>query len=342
MIIYRGDYYIFQPNGIRDDLPIIYREKPSDEKPYSINLQTEVEDIDYQVNELNQGPTKMEHKADLSQFEKILDRMKTMYRLHEKILSDPKYKQEYQYAVYGIIIDKLNPSTYLHYMITLLTQYLKKMMKQNMNKPHLFKDINEFMEYEKNNLISYQDVIEGYQEGKSKKIGKELYYVGFHKNGNYYILKKLNDDLDYDITKLQPNYLEFVKCNQEIVSRLEKKERIRKEKMMEKTYTYNPVRGLLTFDEKTNEYNFKIVDETTEKKLKTIKGEESIRARVRGQVCKSYQVNDIRKVREKLKMYPLDDQPKRDFLCEDIELYLRYMQEIQNKTHTDVIYFLAD
>lgn len=335
IIIYRGDYYIFQPNGIRDDLPIIYREKPSDEKPYSINLQTEVEDIQYNINQKNVAQ-KMEHKANLSQFEKILDKMKTMYRLHEKILNDPKYKQEYQDAIYGIIIDKLSPNVFLHFMITLLTQYLKKKMKQNMNKPHLFKDIDEFIKYEKNNLISYQDI-----KGKIDK-EKEPFYVGFQKNGNYYILKKINEDLDYDIKKLQPNYLEFVKCNPEIVSRLEKIERLRKEKMMEKTFTYHPIRGLLSFDEKTNEYNFKIVDETTEKKLKTIKGEESIRSRVRGQVCKSYQVNDIRKVRDKLKMYPLDDQPKRDFLCEDIEIYLRYMQGIQNKNHSDVIYFLVE
>jgi hypothetical protein len=341
IIIYRGDYYIFQPNGIRDDLPMIYREKPLDEKPYSINLQTEVENINYNIEQKNVSQ-KMEHKANLSQFEKILDKIKTMYRLHEKILNEPKYKKEYQDAVYGIIVDKLSPHAFLHFMITLLTQHLKKKMKQNMNKPHLFKDIDEFLDYEKNNLISYQDIVQGYQEGKSKKIEKETFYIGFQKNGNYYILKKLNDDLDYDITKLQPNYLEFVKCNPEIIRRLEQKERIRKEKMMEKKYTYNPIRGVLSFDEKTNEYNFKIVDETTEKKTKTIKGEESIRSRVRGQVCKSYQMNDIRKVREKLNMYTLDDQPKRDFLCEDIELYLRYMQGIQNKIHSDLIYFLVD
>jgi hypothetical protein len=75
-------------------------------------------------------------------------------------------------------------------MITLLTQHLKKKMKQNMNKPHLFKDIDEFLDYEKNNLISYQDIVQGYQEGKSKKIEKETFYIGFQKNGNYYILKK--------------------------------------------------------------------------------------------------------------------------------------------------------
>lgn len=72
---------------------------------------------------------------------------------------------------------------------------------------------------------------------------------------------------------------------------------------------------------------FKILDNSISiDGIVTKAGKISKRAIVKGRVCSTYDINQLFKIRDQLGMIKSekDSKVKKDFICEDIEIYLRF------------------
>ena len=97
-LIYRGDYYIFQPLEINDDkLPLFYREQPLDIKPVGVSIIDKVSDIDknttkkntinfnYKI-EFDKVKVKYNNFSDLILMKFVLSRNKDLFNLLKSIV----------------------------------------------------------------------------------------------------------------------------------------------------------------------------------------------------------------------------------------------------------------
>ena len=98
----------------------------------------------------------------------------------------------------------------------------------------------------------------------------------------------------------------------------------------------------MVWDKNKNQYVFKLINREAEKGILTKEKKISVRAMSRGHDCATYKVPEIMDFRRRLNLYLVEGVLKRDFLCHDIEIYLRYQQEIEKKTNGKVIYFVSE
>jgi hypothetical protein len=87
---------------------------------------------------------------------------------------------------------------------------------------------------------------------------------------------------------------------------------------------------------------FKIVNRTKEKAIKTHKGTISKKSEIVGRGCSTYKIPELLKMREYLQLYPLEHKKKIEFLCHDIEIFLRMKQFISEKNNLNETFFLYD
>ena len=97
---------------------------------------------------------------------------------------------------------------------------------------------------------------------------------------------------------------------------------------------FNIIYGRVDFDK--NKYLFKIINKTEEDIILTQEKKVSKRSLIHGRDCKTFQISKILEIRKILGMYDYTDKKKREFICTDIEIYLRYRQNIET---TDIIWF---
>ncbi len=374
-LIYRGDYYIFQPMGLKEDLPVLYRDKPSDYKPTEIRLEQEefiyddkgkkemrVENVkNMEIGEVSRVGKTM--KDELTFLGRVLNEIKIQYNYNkDKIRLNEDYKDEYKLAVIGSVLDKLKTSQYVYFMTILLTMYLRgELEKKNKekNKNSLSEFIKYIMEYENVNMITYRDLTFGHENSTTistkkkkkddKKNNKKSLIVGFRYKDpaqpsigeQYYVLKQLNRDLEFNMNGIDMDDIRFEKCNPEILRRIKQKEQLKimMDDDSKKKLTYNEIYGILAYE--SNDYKFKIADKRKERGQKKATGEASQRAIVSGRVCSTYPVKDISEIRGALNLGEWKTS-KRGDLCNNIEIYLRYQQEIQKKIGTNKIYFIRD
>jgi hypothetical protein len=125
-IIYRGDYYIFQPFDLeRDELPMIYRMNPTSINPEYIDL----ENIELNYLKNNKSEDKIDHINEYKLVEIFIERISSIYNLHIEIIKEndnTKHKKNYIYAIIGLLYDKLNHNEEFLFIKNVLIMDLNK------------------------------------------------------------------------------------------------------------------------------------------------------------------------------------------------------------------------
>jgi superfamily II DNA or RNA helicase len=313
-MIYRGDYYIFQPFDLeRDELPMLYRDYPTSTVPDNVSL----EDIEVNYNE-NSKIISNEKLNENKIINNILESINNTYKLHDKIIennSSKEHKNSYLYAVIGTIYDKLNKEYELIFVKNILIKYLQKS-----NENYIY----EIIEYlnSKNILINYYAHI---IFDKSKI--KEKLYVGYIINKEYYILESICKT--ENIKSIKSKDLKFIICPKNISSKIKSYSQLLKNKKAN-SKNYNIIYGIIELDKKNNLKIFKIVDKSLEEVVLTKEKKTSKRSIIKGRICSTFQINKLIEIREKINMYKFDGKKRVDFICEDLEIYFRYKSIINN------------
>jgi hypothetical protein len=339
-LIYRGDYYIFQPIGYKEDLPMIYREKPSHKKIDRVDL--EQIDVDYENNNSSRIMNMKNKGMNETKFKEVLIEINDKLKKHKNILenkkSDSKEKQnslgteeDFNFAVYGSVIDKLNPTDFMDFLKLLMSEYLIDKLKKDKKKEdkiELFSKkyyINQFINYLKKYFINYYSLFSDSQKNKNK-----VFYIGFHKDNNCYILKDISED-DFNIENLDIQKLEFEKCSQDIIHKLKQLKLIELSTQKEKNKDLKESQILGYIDGR----NFKIIDNSAYTGAKTSKGTFSKRSLPKGRVCSSIKAPVLKKYHDILNISLLSTSTGKStnikYLCENLEIYLRYKQNKEDK-----------
>lgn len=299
-IIYRGDYYIFQPFDLeRDDLPLIYRMNPTSIPPENVDLENI--ELNYINNEKKDIKNKFNEKI-------IIKNIDETYQLHIEIINNKHDKNNiYKMAVIGCIFDRLNENNEINFIQYILKEYLEKSKEDYIN------NIIEYLNL-KNKLINfYRDIL--YDKLKIK----ENIFVGFIVNNNYYILENI---IKYkNIKKIDKN-IYFITCPKEIIAKIKSYRELTKSNNIKKIN--NTIYGIIEFNKKKYSKVFKIIDKSLEEEILTKDKKKSKRSIITGRICSTFQLNKLLEIREKIGMYKLNQKRKIEFICEDIEIYFRY------------------
>ena len=92
---------------------------------------------------------------------------------------------------------------------------------------------------------------------------------------------------------------------------------------------YNSVYGYIEISKNIKIKKFKIVDKTIQQEIRTKQGSVSKRAQITGRDCSTYKMNELLEIRSKMLMYTIDTKRKIQFICNDLEIFLRYKQYLE-------------
>ena len=305
-IIYRGDYYIFQPFDLeRDELPLIYRMNPSDIKPEKIELENI--ELNYENNTENTNYNKLDDSL-INDFIKNID---DMSEIHMKIINNNiKLEEKYILSIIETLYDRLNLNGEIFFIKNILEKYLEKIEIKYISSIIYF--LNN-----KNKLINFYSDI---KDDKTKT--KENLFVGFIVNNKYYIIESINQT--HNIKTFKINKINFIEASKELITKIKTYKNLKKNKMMNSNKNYNKIYGKIEFDENKLIKNFKIIDKSSEEKILTKEQKESKRSSITGRIITTFQIKELLELRNKIGMYSIDGKRKKDFLCDDLEIYLRY------------------
>jgi len=308
-IIYRGDYYVFQPFDLdRDDIPLIYRETPLNSKPYNVALENIAVDYsaDNTKNIINNNNT-----VNIDIYKNIIKNIDYSYNLHIKIL-EPNKKIMYMNSIIGYNIDKLNKKQRIVFIKNILKEYLNK------KKNNYIENIIEYLNNNNQLINFYSDIMH--------KIGKTS-FIGFIFKNEYYILESI--EKTKDIKNIDLNELNFIQCSKETILQINYHRK--KNKIIDDKKEYNIIYGILEYDSKKQINNFKIIDKSIEEKVITKKETTSKRSLITGRSCSTMKVDKLLELRDKLGLYKIEEKKKISFICADLEIFFRYKTLTTNK-----------
>ena len=314
-IIYRGDYYIFQPFDLdRDEIPLIYRLYPSDTKPNHIDLENIT--VDYNNGENKKDDNKINETKLIKTITKDINKI---YDDHIQMIKDENSNiKQYKDAIIGLVLDKLNTNNLVFFISYTLNNYL-----QNIEMEYI-KDIIHYLSNSKK-LINYNtDII--YDK---TKIRKNL-YVGFIVNNNYYVIDSINKNID--INNIDYKNIKYTLCSKELINKIKSYRNLIKKQHNKE---YNKIYCIIEYNIIKDIKKFKIVDKSIEEEVLTREKQKSKRSLITGRICSTFQVPKLLELRKKLGMYDIKDKKGIDFICIDLELYFRY----KNLTQNNIIYF---
>jgi hypothetical protein len=312
-IIYRGDYYVFQPFDLkRDNLPLSYRMYPMDVKKYSVNIDVDKIKNNDSLIKIYSSDSK-NNELNTHSINKILSTISNKIISHSKILgnnnTDKKY---YIYSVIGCIISKINNNNKKIFIKEVLIKYFKD---SNID---IIKYIIEYLELE-NMIIEYYKHINPERKKKDKK--NTDIYIGFIVNNEYYVLESVESNNSNNLSINKDNIV-FVKASSDLVIKIkEYYDLYNKKRKID--LKYNKIYGMVD----SKDLKFKILDNSIAVDgIVTKAGKISKRAIVKGRVCSTYDIDQLFKIRDQLGMskYDKDSKSKKDFICDDIEIYLRF------------------
>ena len=318
-ILYQGDYYIFQPIDLeREDIPLIYRYYPMSNK----NTKVSINKYKFEYPE--------EEKINLINnnnyiFDNILEKIDINIRIHSKIANNNNNKN-YIKSVIGCVLDSLDSNNEPVFLKELLIKYY---LKYNNNY------IKYIIDYYKNNntLINYyQDI-----EYNKSKIDQDK-FIGYYSFDIIYVLDKINKR--EKINNINLNNIKISKASDEIKNNILSIRKIYLKNNI-KYKNFNVIYGISQseFNKNKKERNFKIVDKTKEQEITTQKLEASKRAKYTGRTCSFYKKPQLLPLRDKIGLYDIKNQKvKIDFLCNNIEIALRYYQLINKDNKTWFIF----
>ncbi len=313
-IIYRGDYYVFQPFDLeRDELPIIYRTYPLSVKPEYVDLEL----IEYENENKNNNENKAENmnltninrEADAKVVDKITTEINNTYTLHVKLGSN---KKNYLQSVIGFVMSKLSFKDEVIFIKNILSAHLR-------NKNEEYQYTNDIINY----LNANDRLINFYSEVCyiKDKIKNNL-FVGFIVDDNYFILDSIDKSKNTVTIK---NNLRFINCPKDIIVKVKAYRNIVKRGNKADKREFNPIYGMI------ENKKFKIIDKTEEENILTRKKTKSKRSVYTGRMCSTFHIDKLIALRDKLGMYKVDGKRKAVFYCDDIELFFRYMDLTKEK-----------
>ena len=307
-IIYRGDYYVFQPFDLkRDELPLDYRMYPSTVKKYSFRIdvdkiQNDNSDIKmnkYEENQLN---------INNSSFNKILNQIQRNLDMHVKIMGDVVTSSNriyYIYSVIGMIFSSLDTKLKKSFIKNILQQYYS-------NSNEL---INHIIEYfnDKKLLINYYKHIN--PDGRKK----DAKYVGFVLYNDFYVLPSIEENKSNNLN-FSTKKIDFIKASSDIANKIIDYMEIEASKLKNsnKNLKYNEIHGIIENEK------FKIKDNRLTVEIHTKTGGISQKTIIKGRVCESYLTPELLKIYSASGgKYSFDIKEKRGYICNNIEIYMR-------------------
>jgi hypothetical protein len=310
-IIYKGDYYIFQPFDLdRTNLPLIYRYYPENVKPDYVDLDN------IEVNYTEEIVKNNNNLYNENWFIKnIFDNISKIYKNHENMVinNSKKNKNYYLLAIIGCVIDKLTIKQEIYFLKYLLTLYLNKETKIE-----YINNIIELLNIDNKLINFYADI-----NYNKDKINNNI-FVGFIVNNEYYIIDSV--DKTENIKSIDYKKINFIICSNEIVAKIKSYRDLINKKIKPKQN--NVIYGLLSIDKEKGIRKFKIVDKSHEENILTKEKKKSKRSIITGRMCSTYDYNKLNEFRNKLGMYKLTTKKKIDYICLDLEIYFRYMKFI--------------
>jgi len=252
------------------------------------------------------------------------------------IENESSYQKEYRLAVISSIIDYLPEHLFHSLMKYIFKEYygLLQNKDSNENSNHT-KEYQSILKTVEKYMITFEEI--GGINRKYKHI-----YIGYCYMDKYYILKSLNESPDLEYKNFKKSKISLEECGEDMKQKI-KRYQYQENKMKNKESLQFPLlygRCVYEKDKKTN--TFKIVNRTKEKAIKTHKGTISKKSEIVGRGCSTYKIPELLKMREYLQLYPLEHKKKIEFLCHDIEIFLRMKQFISEKNNSNETFFLYD
>jgi len=296
-LIYRGNYYLFQPIEFNYlEAPLRYRMRPFQVKTneYIISNNT--------FNENNYNISVKNKEINADNFDSIIQKAEKIEKTFESNSRDKMY------IILTMLIDKLNDKDKSNLLKKIIMDYYET--KGKMSSPYY---VMLFRYFEPLLIYKYRDL-------EVKKLDEDDKVIGFYyifmdmKNDGKIVLKFFCYNSD---TKL------IMECPSDIRDRIKLNIKIKLMKeLRNRVEIFNEIYGFMTF--KGGPYVFKIFDSTRNTGAFTLKMEKSKRAEPKGKECSHHAIGELDEVASKLKIKYGDNVKKSKFgLCFILEYELR-------------------
>jgi hypothetical protein len=296
-LIYRGNYYVFQPVEFNYlEAPLRYRMRPFKEKANEYKISNDA------FNENNYNLTMKNKEINSDNFDSVILKAEKIDKTFESDFKDKMY------IILTMLVDKMNDKDKSNLLKKIILDYYET--KGKMSSPYYVMLLRYFAPLL---IYKYRDLEVGKSNSDDKIIG--FYYIFTDvKNDEKTIMKffcynsetKLINECTSDIR-------ERIKLNIKIKLTKEARNRVD---------NFNIIYGFMTL--KGGPYVFKIFDSTRNTGAFTLKMEKSKRAEVKGKECIHHAIGELEEVASKLKI-ELDKNTKKSKvgLCFVLEYELR-------------------
>jgi hypothetical protein len=308
-LIYRGDYYIFQPFDLdRLSIPYIYRTNPLDIKPENINIENI--DVNYEKKEIIKKNVSINTNTLI---EKTIDKIKELYDNHLEITKIEKNLKKYIEAIIGLVLDQFNSRELFIFITFILKNYLEKKSFQYME---------DFISYLKNNnkLINFYSEIE-YNKNKVKN----NLYVGFIIHKKYYVLDTVNKQI-----KINLKNIHFEECSKELINKIKSYKNLKQN--IKQTKKHGKLYGIVEYDSLKDVKYFKILDKILEELILTKNKKKSKRSAIKGRMCTTFNIPKLLEIRKRVGLYDMKTKKGINYICNNLEIYFRYQNLIDKNT----------
>jgi hypothetical protein len=296
-LIYRGNYYIFQPSEFNYlEAPLRYRMHPFKEK----NLEYIISNNSF--NENNYNITVKNKEINSDNFNSVILKAEKIEKTFESNSKDKMY------IILTMLIDKMNDKEKSNLLKKIILDYYET--KGKMSSPYY---VMLFKYFEPLLIYKYRDLEVGISNSEDKIIG--FYYIFTDIKNNEKIIMKFfcyNSE-----TKL------INECPSDIRDRIKLNMKIKlKKEAQNRNNNFNIIYGFMTL--KGGPYVFKIFDSTRDTGAFTLKMEKSKRAEPKGKECIHHAIGELEEVATKLKIKWGENTKKSKFgLCFVLEYELR-------------------
>ena len=270
-LIYRGNYYIFQPIEFNYlEAPMRYRMTPFKEK---IGEYTFINEVNNEIIIKNKNGNTPDS------FESLVKKAEKMNKMFESTYKDKMY------IIITMLIDKLNDKEKSNIIKKIILDCINT--KGKMSNPYF---VLLFRYFQPLFLYKYRDLDIGKANKDDDKLIGFYYIFSEMKNDNKNIIKFFcyNNDTKM-IMECSTDIRDRVKLNMKIKLAKEARNRI---------MNFNIIYGFMTLKE--GPYVFKIFDGTRDTGAVTLEMKKSKRAEVKGKECSHHNIGDLEEVLEKL------------------------------------------
>lgn len=274
-LIYRGNYYVFQPIEFNYlEAPLRYRMRPFKEKANEYMISNNA------FNENNYNLTMRNKEINSDNFDSIILKAEKIDKTFESDFKDKMY------IILTMLVDKMNDKEKSNLLKKIILDYYET--KGKMSSPYYVILLRYF---EPLLIYKYRDLEVGKSNQEDKIIG--FYYIFTDvKNDEKTIMKFFCYNSETKLINECPSDVrERIKLNIKI--KLTKEAR-------NKVDNFNIIYGFMTL--KGGPYVFKIFDSTRDTGAFTLKMEKSKRAEVKGKECIHHAIGELDDVASKLKI----------------------------------------